>query len=270
MDTYYLTDSQDELERLGFQHQIWEKETTDLWRRANFTVGNHILDLGCGPGYTTLNFSRLVGAHGKVTAIDSSEKFISYLSKSLNALELKNVKSMVMNINEVDFPENTFDGIYSRMVMCFIDNPKKVLKKLVGALKPGGKIAITDFFSYSKSFSVIPHSENIQKAIEMIEFGNGESGGNFNIQREIPTLLSELGLKIIDTKAHVRTATPKNPLWQWPESYFKNILPKMVDMNLLTHTDVENFWVDWNQRKADKNSFFLSPILVDVVAVKNH
>lgn len=268
METYYLTDSQNELDRLAFQYRVWAEETAGLWKRAQFKVNDDILDLGCGPGHASISLSQLVGEQGTVTAVDSSEKFISHLNKKLEASEISNVTTQVTDINQLTFPTNSFDGIYSRMVMCFLRDPKQVLTQMVKMLRPGGKIVITDFFSYSESFHIVPQSSIIDKAMAMIEKGNTLSGGNFSVQKEVPCLLADLGLKIIDTKAYVRTAHPKEPLWNWPESYFRNLLPKMVEMNFMTSREVDHFWKDWIQRKKDSNSFILGPTLLDLVAEK--
>ena len=38
-DTYHLGTSQEELERLGYQHQVWLDVAVDLWREAGFKHG---------------------------------------------------------------------------------------------------------------------------------------------------------------------------------------------------------------------------------------
>lgn len=50
---YILGTEEDEVQRLGLQHLVWRPRVTDAWRRAGFTVGQHIADIGCGPGYAT-------------------------------------------------------------------------------------------------------------------------------------------------------------------------------------------------------------------------
>ena len=62
----YVLGTQDvEVERLGLQHLVWRPRASDAWRRAGFTVGQHLLDVGCGPGYAALDLAAIVGASGK-------------------------------------------------------------------------------------------------------------------------------------------------------------------------------------------------------------
>jgi predicted methyltransferase len=58
-----------ELARLGFQHRVWSKETTDLLKRAGFSPGHTVLDIGCGPGYLSADLSALVGPEGQIMAV---------------------------------------------------------------------------------------------------------------------------------------------------------------------------------------------------------
>ena len=50
---YILGTDSEELFRLGVQHQVWAEEAQKGWRLANFSAGQTLLDLGCGPGYCT-------------------------------------------------------------------------------------------------------------------------------------------------------------------------------------------------------------------------
>ena len=54
---YHLGTSADEFERLGYQHQVWLDVTVELWRDAGFSHGEHLVDLGCGPGFTTTDLA---------------------------------------------------------------------------------------------------------------------------------------------------------------------------------------------------------------------
>ena len=58
---YVLRDKEkEEFSRLGFQHQVWQKETVDVCRKAGFGLGQTILDLGCGPGFLSFDLSKMM------------------------------------------------------------------------------------------------------------------------------------------------------------------------------------------------------------------
>lgn len=43
------------------------------------TVGQTLLDVGCGPGYTTLDLAEKVGPEGRVVGVDRSRRFLRHL-----------------------------------------------------------------------------------------------------------------------------------------------------------------------------------------------
>jgi len=69
-DEYRFGYTHKEIERLRFQHQVWAKENQRFISRAGFSTGATLVDLGCGPGYTTLDLAQIVGSAGKVIAVD--------------------------------------------------------------------------------------------------------------------------------------------------------------------------------------------------------
>jgi len=61
---YILGTHDDEVERLGLQHRVWRPRASDAWRRAGFTTGWKILDIGSGPGLATVDLAQIVGPTG--------------------------------------------------------------------------------------------------------------------------------------------------------------------------------------------------------------
>src|SRR5258706_6203782 len=76
---YVLGTHDDEIERLALQHRVWRPRALDAWRRAGFTVGQTLLDVGCGPGMATLDLSEIVGPTGRIVAMDRSRRFLDVL-----------------------------------------------------------------------------------------------------------------------------------------------------------------------------------------------
>jgi len=90
---YVLGTHDEEIVRLGIQHRVWRPRSLDAWRRAGFTVGQTIVDVGCGPGYATLDLADIVGASGKVIAIDRSRRFLDVVESTRDRLGLDNVET---------------------------------------------------------------------------------------------------------------------------------------------------------------------------------
>src|SRR5262249_54917865 len=64
---YALGHSEQELERLSRQAEIFEPFTRQLLQQAGISRGMRVLDVGCGSGDVSFLASELVGPSGKVT-----------------------------------------------------------------------------------------------------------------------------------------------------------------------------------------------------------
>jgi len=76
---YFIGVNPLEIERLRDQHTAWLPETQALWRQAGFASGQHIADLGSGPGINTFDLARIVGAAGRVAAVDKAPRYLDFV-----------------------------------------------------------------------------------------------------------------------------------------------------------------------------------------------
>ena len=138
---YLLGDDHDEMHRLQMQHQTWQPETVDLWDRAGFRAGQTIVDVGCGPGLTTLELAERVGPQGRVVAIDGSRRFVEISQRKTQDLE--HVEVVGADVRARDLP-----AAFLRWVLCFLDDPQTALKGIARVLKPGGRLVVMDYYNY--------------------------------------------------------------------------------------------------------------------------
>ncbi|UCC20238.1 MAG: class I SAM-dependent methyltransferase [Promethearchaeota archaeon] len=108
----------------------------------------HVLDVGCGAGIPTAKFLTKKGFN--VIGIDLSEKMLSMAKENE-----PNANFIKMDINEIKFDENTFDGVISVYTLFHI--PKKnhlsIFNKLFEILKPGGILLLNTGISESEGIS---------------------------------------------------------------------------------------------------------------------
>ena len=99
-----------------------------------------ILDIGTGPGvFPTL----LTLAGHDVTGIDISPKMLEQ-AKMNSAKYGVEPEYLVMDSQNLEFDENTFDLIISRNVVWIMEYPEKAYSSWLKCLKPGGKIIVFD------------------------------------------------------------------------------------------------------------------------------
>jgi SAM-dependent methyltransferase len=97
-----------------------------------------ILDIGCGPGFTTLP---LVDAYpdAEVYGIDVGAPMIRYAHRRAESLG-KRVHYSQQNGADTDFPDNHFDVVYSMLVNheCPVPVTEAIFKEAHRILRPGG------------------------------------------------------------------------------------------------------------------------------------
>ena len=107
-----------------------------------------ILDCGCGTG----EFTCWYAAQGNsVTAIDLSGPSLAHAEAYAKSYELADrIKFRQMSILDIDFPDNTFDLVYSYGVLHHTADPYKGFENMVRVCKPGGYVIVSVYNKFSR------------------------------------------------------------------------------------------------------------------------
>jgi len=99
--------------------------------------GKKALEIGCGTGI----FTALVARSGAdITAVDLSPELAERARAGGAA---PNVRFLVMNVEKLDFPDNSFDCVYGSSVLHHLDLAK-ALPEMLRVLRPGGAFVFTE------------------------------------------------------------------------------------------------------------------------------
>jgi SAM-dependent methyltransferase len=96
-------------------------------------AGKRVLDAGCGSGRWTYGFIKL-GAH--VTAVDQSENALNETRELVGQTD--QLECRRMDLIEGGFQIDSFDLVWSFGVAHHTENPIRVMKHLISAVKPDG------------------------------------------------------------------------------------------------------------------------------------
>ena len=121
-----------------YSHRNLSKFNSELEEFASLLPENaRVLDLGCGAGIPTAKFLTEKGI--EVTGIDLSEKMLSLARENV-----PNADFIKMDITELKFNEETFDGIISVYALFHIPREKHlaIFKNAFKILKKGGMLMI--------------------------------------------------------------------------------------------------------------------------------
>ncbi len=267
IDEYRFGYSQDEIERLGQQHHVWAEDNRRLISRAGFHKGATLVDLGCGPGYTTFDLAKAVGPEGRITAVDrDGEHSLRILKEQAEAAGLFNIETQVADLETFDLHESSVDGVYGRWVLMYL--PEQMVKPLMCRiarwLRPGGACVLAEFCNY-RHMHIHPRSRYLPEIAEaLMQAVTGDRGCNPEIGNDLPGLLRFAGLDVeinVVTKA-VRATTPA---WLWPDVLFRNHLPMLVEEGYLAERAFEAFLVEWTERSKNPAAVFFGSPMMEVV-----
>ncbi len=105
--------------------------------------GNRALDAGCGPGDDARALAKLVGPHGRVVGIDTSETMIDEARKRSENEGLP-VEFLVADARKTDFPDDSFDGARTERMLVHMTEPDDAVAELVRVTRPGGRVVATE------------------------------------------------------------------------------------------------------------------------------
>lgn len=113
---------------------------------ARIQAGEQVLDVGCGTGTLALEVARHVGRAGRVTGIDPGTQQIAR-ARAKAARRHVPIEFQTGVIEQLPFPDQTFDVVLSTLMMHHLPAPLKRqgLAEIVRVLKPGGRLVIADF-----------------------------------------------------------------------------------------------------------------------------
>jgi ubiquinone/menaquinone biosynthesis C-methylase UbiE len=129
--------------------------------RPYIEEGMTILDLGCGPGFFSIDMAQMVGKSGRVIASDLQEGMLEKLRDKIQGTELEErITLHKCEENKIGVTENV-DFILAFYMVHEIPNQEEFFNEIGTILRPNGQILIVEPpFHVSKS----AFEETIRKA----------------------------------------------------------------------------------------------------------
>jgi len=272
---YVLGTNEPELHRLGVQHRLWFVPAMKLWERADIGPGKHILDVGCGPGFASLDMAQIVTSTGRVVGVDESPPYIEFASAQGESRLQHHASFYLGDVTKIDqvladqsIEPGSFDIAYVRWVMCFVSDPVSTINAIARMLKPGGKLLIQDYFNYD-SMCVAPRSEVFESVIQAIGKSWSDHGGDPDIMGQLPRIALDAGLNLDHIgRVEIGTARPGSTMWNWPTTFWPVFIPRLEELGYITAKEHQNFLAMWAQRTNDPAAYMHLPPVYELMASK--
>ncbi|MCK6583898.1 MAG: class I SAM-dependent methyltransferase [Anaerolineales bacterium] len=208
-DSMILNDLQNAYDAIadGYEQKLWFDHyvfgVARLRKQLMSRARGKILDVACGTG---LNFSAFP-SKSEITAVDLSPKMLESARQKVARLNL-NVQVKVMDAQNLEFPDGSFDTVTSTLSTCTFPDPILALREMGRVCRTGGLILLLEH-----GHSSLPWLARYQDR-HVIQHYQENAGCRWN--QDPLDLVEAAGLQILKSKRsglgmfHSIEATPGN------------------------------------------------------------
>jgi ubiquinone/menaquinone biosynthesis C-methylase UbiE len=125
-------------QRFNSLEALHDERSIRYLERTGIGPGWRCLEVGGGAGSIANWLADRVGDAGSVIVTDIDPRFLNRRSRS-------NIEVRRHDMATDPLADNAFDVIHARLVLVHIPDPRKAMRRLVAALKPGGWLLIEDY-----------------------------------------------------------------------------------------------------------------------------
>lgn len=106
----------------------------------SISLGDLILDLGCGTGNLSVAIAEKIGAKGKVVAVDPDKHRVAVAKSTFGQVE--NIEFKEGSAEILPCEKSYFDAVFMNYVLHWIEDKKNALRNIHKVLKSGGRLAM--------------------------------------------------------------------------------------------------------------------------------
>ena len=156
-----------------------------------------ILEIGFGTGINIKFYPENVK---KIIGIDVNKGMLKQFNKKKSNNEVE-IQSLHQDGETLPFPDGTISSVVSTYTLCTIKNIDSAMNEIYRVLKPGGR-----YYFLEHGLADNPRTQKWQHRLNPIQ--NIWAGG-CNLNRDIKSLISRAGFKILELKNYYMKRDPK-------------------------------------------------------------
>ena len=198
-------------------------------REARLLKGKHLLEIGCGMGYDSLEFLKRGVC---VTATDLTPSAVAMTRRHFDIERVHAEDIRTANALELPFPNNTFDAVWANGVLHATGATGRAIQEARRVLRPRGRAIISHFYRKPSWMYLLHHLGR-----ENIEYKDEDPPVNeFHTEKEILDFFG--GFEVVEAvREHyrllpVRRSGAKAKLYSHVLKPLYNLLPKSVARQL--------------------------------------
>jgi SAM-dependent methyltransferase len=262
--TYLLGDTAREARRLEAQARLWDPISLALFDRLVIARGARVLEVGPGRGSLYSELRRRTRA--PVDAVERSPGFCRRLRMVEQSDGFGRGRVFEGDLLDAPLPRRHYDYVFARWVFLFLPDPVAHLRKLAHALRPGGAIAIQDY--YRDTWALIPRPTGWSAFMAADRAFFASQGGDANVAERLPALFRECGLEVVDVTPVVMSGRPGSAVWKWLFAYALSVLPRYSRLAPFSPRQARQLEREWRAAARRRECLAIAPTVLEVVGRK--
>ena len=186
------------MSRLGLRNDVYRRPLATALDRLGLGAGWRCVDVGAGGGDVTVALAELVGRDGRVYAVDSDPRARDAVAQA--AASSAQVIAITQAGEDLTLPEPV-DLAFCRFLLMHVVDPAAVLRRMAGAVRPGGWVVAQEPVTSAGRVGGRPLSM--------------PGARHPDVGAELPALVRGAGLELVDAWAEAPAGIGPGPVTEY-------------------------------------------------------
>jgi ubiquinone/menaquinone biosynthesis C-methylase UbiE len=223
-------------------------------------AGQHLLDVGCGPGTLTVDLARRV-APGEVVGVDRSAAVVDEARSHAAEAAVENTSFLTGDFRKAGLSSRSFDVVHAHQVLQHLSDPVGALAAMGDLARPGGIVAARD--SDYSAFAWWPAEPRLERWLEIYLAVARHNDAEPNAGRVLPHWARAAGLTDVTYTSSTWTfATPADCGWWadlWAErSVASSFAEQGVAYGITTSPELQDVASGWRAWANHQDAVFIA------------
>lgn len=175
-----------------------------ILKALDLEPGEHVLDVGSGPGHQAFDMCPVVGATGLVHGVDSAQSAVEISRR--RCMDLGNVGFDVGEASSLPFGDASLDVAMSSQVFEYLEDVTGALAEMYRVLKPGGRVLIHD----TDWGALLWHSKDPDRMLRVLEAWDKHLTDP-HLPQTLGRKVADAGFEDVRAEAFVQVETSYDP-----------------------------------------------------------
>jgi SAM-dependent methyltransferase len=215
----------------------------ELCALGDIGEGARVVDVGCGPIGALLDLADIVGPHGTVLGIDSSEGAVESARAIVAREGLNHVRVVHADVHQLDgdalLGGDRLDAALLRFMLVHQPDPATTLRRVAALLRRSGRILVFDMVEdprYPHYDPAVPASERAWELLYAVGHARGAAVGTLD---RLPSVCEEAGLRVLTARGTFWVQTPAAEFLTITRQTLQGARRSIVGLGLATETGID-------------------------------